>query len=173
MSKSRMRTLILVGSTCAALAAGVAHGQSGVDLSWNDCPGSGHDAFNLTVPCANTGLFNLLCSFASPQDIADLAGVEWYLDIHVSAGTASAWWSQPDRFTTDLLNLARASCGKELWNLSPDPSLALGNVVTTIGSGTIRVRNQWTFAAGRSNRFKPEPVLQPHLPAAILDRNCR
>jgi len=57
---------VIALAACASLTAGVAHAQSGTNLTWDDCVGSGNESDHKLVACTNSGTFNLLYLFYSP-----------------------------------------------------------------------------------------------------------
>jgi len=145
--KKNVRRLAVAVAVCASFVAGPAHAQSGTNLTWDDCVGSGNESDNKLVACTNSGTFNLLCSFASPVDIPNLAAVDAFMDVKAISGDISPWWSETGRWTGDATNSTGASCGIELLSQAPSGPVVLVSV-HTVAPNRIRVRTSIALVPG-------------------------
>jgi len=131
----------------ASLLARAAHAQSGVNIAWDDCVGSGNESYDKVVACTNSGVFNIVCSFASPEDVPQLGAVDWTLDFQMSSSTDLSWWAGPGRFAFDPRNPTGAAC-TQLWNLAPHGPIGVGPNFTQRSPTLFRLRGVWAFATG-------------------------
>ena len=114
-----MKKLPILLAGLVLLCAGAAFAQSGNNLAWNDCVGSGREVFDRTDACTNSGIRNLIASFVSPSDIADLGGCEWVMELQTNASTLDPWWTGNENFGTrwsyDKDNPTAALCEGDVW----------------------------------------------------------
>jgi hypothetical protein len=145
--KKNVRRLAVAVAVCASSVAGPAHAQSGTNLTWDDCVGSGNESDHKIVACTNSGTFNLLCSFASPVDIPNVAAVDAFMDVKALNGSISPWWSQTGRWTGEAINSTGASCGMGLWSQAPSGPVVFVSV-QTVAPNRIRVRTTTVVVPG-------------------------
>jgi hypothetical protein len=84
--------------TLAVLALPTAAFATGMDVSWNDCVGSGFEASNVAFACSNTGTtfksYNLVFQFKLAEALPGFVGVSAFCDIQTSTYPAplSPFW---------------------------------------------------------------------------------
>jgi hypothetical protein len=70
---------------------------AGVDVSWDNCVGSGSEAVNNDFDCSNSRSYTLIVQFRSPVSLASCAGFTAYVDLEspVAAPLSPFWHYEP------------------------------------------------------------------------------
>jgi hypothetical protein len=150
MTSAKMTLLrVMVCILATTFTSGLALAQSGINMAWDDCVGSGNETYTKDVECADTGLFNIICSFVSPVDIPDFCCADWSGDVQVDAPSIPSWWLvSSHRYCVDAQDLSGATCPAHLWDQSPHPPIGLGPIFVQASPSRFTLRMASVIAAG-------------------------
>jgi len=86
-----MKRLLLLTTLLMLFSVRSAHGQSGINLSWNDCGTSG--TFQRNFACdTNSGQQTLVASFVSGVELHQLVGIAAVIDLCTMTPVLPSWW---------------------------------------------------------------------------------
>jgi hypothetical protein len=91
-----MRKLLLLSTALfVASTSSLAHAQTGMNLSWNNCITQSNAAEDKAYACdgsANGTPFKIVFSFFTPVALSQFVGIQATVEVHTTSETLSDWW---------------------------------------------------------------------------------
>lgn len=131
--KPLLRCTLSLACLLTAATAAAAPNPSGLNLAWTDCWGDGGTS-NRTFACdTNLGFESINLSFKVDQPIANVCGMEMYLQLASQSAALPAWWSMLNAGTCRPTALAFVIQPEATWTQCVDWGAGTGNGGSGIG----------------------------------------